>query len=184
MLSLKTVGRRFEVPLKVISGGSGIVHAIISETDQTQIPSYIFVPPRRIARVLHPTALKPRHVVETPIGMRFIVGENGPSEQVEGVLWQSFRLFQVTHQLSWTRRKSVIDAVTKQKREDGIQNLGMIHVALEPTDREEDERRLATQVEKARYITNADVRSDDLIGDYRVIRSDEMLGVTIGMVQY
>lgn len=184
MLSLKTVGRSFEVPLEVTWNGSGTILAVISETDQTQIPSYIFVPPRQLARVKTPTALKPRHVVKTPSGLEYIVGENGPSEQIEGVLWQSFRLFQVTHYLPWRRRGTVVDPVTKLKKEGAMVELGEIPIAIEPTDREEDERRLSTRIEEARYLAAHQIKSDDYVGDYRATRADEMLGITIGMLSY
>jgi hypothetical protein len=184
MLSLQTVGRAFEVPLKIIGNGSGTVMAVMGETDQTQIPSYVFVPPRQLARVVYPTALKPRHVVETPSGLQFIVAENGPSEHVEGILWQSLRMFRVTHHLQWTRRTKVIDPVTRLSTEGPPQNMGVIPLALEPTDREVDERRLSTQIEMARYLSAEDIRSDDLLGEHRVVRADEILGITIGMVTY
>lgn len=184
MLSLETVGRRFEVPLKIIGGGSGVVYAVISEADQTQIPSYVFVPPRHLVRLRYPTALHPRHVVQTPTGMRFIVGDNGPSEQVEGVLWQSFRLFQVTHDVRWVRRGKTLDPVTKLMREGAPVDMGLIPVAIEPTDREENDRHLSTSAEQARYIAAAMIHSDDMLGDYRANRADEVLGVTIGMLTY
>lgn len=184
MLTLKTVGRSFEVPLKVTWNGSGVIHAVISETDQSQIPSYVFVPPRQLARVKHPTALRTRHVVKTPSGLEYIVGENGPSEQIEGVLWQSFRLFQVTDYLLWTRRGEKLDPVTRLKREGKPESLGLIPLAVEPTDREEDERRLATRIEQARYISAHPLQADDYVGDYRIVRADDVLGVTIGMLNY
>lgn len=184
MLSLKTVGRAFETPLEIVGGGSGTVLAVIGETDQTQIPSYVFVPPRQLARVVFPTALRPRHVVRTPSGNQYIVAENGPSEQVEGVLWQSFRLFEVTHHLMWSRRQTILDTVTRLPKEGNIEELGVIPLALEPTDREVDERRLSTQIEMARYLAAADVKADDLIGEHRVVRADTTLGITIGMVTY
>src|SRR3546814_2745455 len=41
-------------------------------------------------------------------------------------------------------------------------DLGKIWIAIEPTDREENERRMNTSFERARFITASDVRADDL----------------------
>jgi hypothetical protein len=184
MLSLKTVGKRFETSLKVIAGGSGTVSGIITETDQSQVPSYIFVPPRHIFRMTYPTALKVGQVVETPTKLRFIVGDNGPSEQTEGVLWQSFRLFQATHYLPWTRRSTVMDPTTHLEKDGPVIRQGDIWIAIEPTDREELDRRIRASAERARFIAGVDIKADDLIGDYEVIRADLQLGLQIGVLTY
>jgi len=160
------------------------VSGIITETDQSQVPSYIFVPPRHIYRMTYPTALKVGQVVETPTNLRFIVGDNGPSEQSEGVLWQSFRLFQATHYLPWTRRTTTIDPITRLDRDAVPEDKGNIWVAIEPTDREELDRRIKHSAERARFISGENVEADDLIGDYEVIRSDRQLGLQIGVLTY
>jgi hypothetical protein len=175
--------KRFLAPVEVISGGSGTLRGIISETDQSQVPSYIFVAPRHVFRVMSPTATRLGMVIRTPNGEVYIVGDNGPSEHAQGTLWESFRLFRATHRLPWRQRTTIIDPVTKQKTEGPLVSRGDIWIAVEPTDREEAERRMNSSFERARYITPADVEADDLIGDHKVIRADLQLGLKIGFLQ-
>lgn len=181
-LSLKTVGKRFEITLSVIDRGSGRIAGVMTETDQSQVPSYIFVPPRHVFRTAFPTALKPGMVVQTPAGMRYLVGENGPSEQTEGTLWMSFRLYQITGRYSWVRRTTTIDPITKTPRAGAPTALGNIWAVIEPTDREEPDRKMQLSMEKARFLSGHPVEADDLLGPYRVLRSDHVLGVYIGFL--
>ncbi|WOF44359.1 hypothetical protein KNJ79_05350 [Sphingopyxis indica] len=183
VVSLASVTDRFLTPIQVIAGGIGTVFGVISETDQTQVPSYIFVPPRHVLRTRHPTPVRLGMVIRTPAGEVFIVGDNGPSEHASGTLWDSYRLFRATHQLQWKRRTYVVDPVTKQKADAPPANMGLIWVGVEPTDREENERRMNTTFERARFITAANVQADDLLGEYEVIRSDTQLGLQIGFLQ-
>lgn len=184
MLSLKTVGRRFETEAEIIAGGSGKVRGIITETDQNQAPSYIFIAPRHIFRTRWPTPVRPGMVMQTEASGLFILGDNGPSERSEGVLFQSFRMFQVTHKLRWQRRGRILDPITRLETEGVQQDLGDIYVAIEPTDREELDRRIAMSAEKARILTGVAIQADDMVGDYKVVRADVQLGIRVGMLEY
>src|SRR3546814_13312572 len=81
-----------------------LFRSVITETDQNQVPSYIFVSPRHVLRTRHPSAVRLGMVVRTQNGEVFIVGDNGPGEHAQGILWERFRLFRATGQMSWTRR--------------------------------------------------------------------------------
>ena len=182
MVSLRSVGARFEIPFTVIEGGRGQVMGILSETDQNAQPSYIFVQPRHVLRATAPTAIKPGMVLQSPSGAPFIVGANGPSETPDGTLWQSFRLFEPTGRYDWVRRTTVLDPISKQPREGVPQNLGKIWVAIEPLDREAFDRTLRTSFEQTRFITGAAVLSDDLIDNRAVTKVDKQLGLSIGVL--
>src|SRR5690554_4783993 len=105
-MRLKNVGRRFEVELTVLEGGSGTVRGEILEANQLSVPTYSFVLPRLILRSRVPHSVKPRMALRAPSGEVYLVGRNGPSDQPEGTLWQSYRLFQTTGQCLWQRRKT------------------------------------------------------------------------------
>lgn len=186
-LTLKSVGRRFEVTLDVIEGGTGQVTGVLIETDQTQAPSYVFVPPRRIFRVNTPTVLPLGVVLRSPHGMRYLVGANGPSEQPEGVLWQSYRLYQVTQQVEWRRRTRIKDPITNEDRDGPVESLGLIWATIEPTDREELDRRAHLSAEKARVLTGREILADDILvgeNEYEITRVDKVLGLRVGFVTY
>jgi hypothetical protein len=183
MLSRKTIHKQFQSRFQVIDGGSGFVMGNISEADQSQIPAYAFVSDRHVFRTNYPTALRSGMVIKSPAGDLYIVADNGPSEQEIGILWQSFRLFAVSHKLPWMRRTTTLDPVTKLPRESGQQDLGDIYVTLETLDREEEDRKIGASFEKYRIISGKPIEHDDLIGEHTVIRADRTLGVWIGVVR-
>jgi hypothetical protein len=182
MASLSKVGRRFEVPFTIIEGGSGVIRGVMSEADQKQIPVYAFVNPRHVLRTPLKTALRTGMVVRSQSGAVFIVGENGPSEQPEGTIWMSWRLFDATQQVHWTRRRKTIDPVTRLERDQGFDDLGLIWAAIEPLDREVSDFRMSASFEQARIITGQPIKHDDLIDERKVTRSERALGVTIGVL--
>jgi hypothetical protein len=182
MASLKKVGRRFEVPLTVIEGGSGTIFGVVSETDQKQIPVYAFVNSRHVLRTKVNSPVKLGMVVQTASGTKFIVGENGPSEQAEGTLWMSWRLFEATQQVTWQRRKKVIDVVTELERDDGLEDLGSFWAAVEPLDREVSDFRMSASFEQSRIITGRPIKHDDLVDGRKVTRADPALGIIIGVL--
>jgi hypothetical protein len=182
MASLSKVGRRFEVPFTVVEGGSGVVHGVMSETDQKQIPVYAFVNSRHVLRTKVKTALKPGMVLRTPSGSHFIVGNNGPSEQAEGTIWISWRLFEATQQVQWKRRVKVVDTVTQLERDDGYTDPVAIWAAVEPLDREVGDFRMSASFEQSRIITGQPLQHDDLIDDRKVTRAERTLGIIIGVI--
>jgi len=182
MVSLASVGQRYEVSFRVVEGGTGTVMGILSETDQNSQPSYVFVKPRHVLRTRARTAIRAGMVLQSPIGAYFIVGENGPSEQPQGTIWQSFRLFEPTGRYLWTRRAKVKDPITKQDREGPIQNMGLIWAALEPLDREQADREMRVNFEQARFITGAPIKPSDLIDNRPITKVDKQLGLAIGVL--
>jgi len=183
MVSLASVASRFEISFQVIEGGSGNVVGVLSETEQGSQPSYVFVSPRHVLRVRLPNALREGMVIRTPSGDRFIVGHNGPSEGRSGTLFQSYRLFEPTGQYLWQRRSKTVDPVTNVEREGAPVTMGTVWAALEQIDREQFDSKLRASFEIARFITGANVQSDDLIDGRRVTRSDVTLGLRIGTIQ-
>lgn len=183
MASLKTVGSRFDTLFVVIAGGSGYIRGELTETEQNSQPSYVFVAPRHVLRTRFPTPVKAGMVIRAPAGDVFIIGENGPSETSKGTIWQSFRLFEATGQYNWTRRKMVIDTITKQEKDTGQrENLGLIWAALEPLDRQQVDRELHYAFGQSRIITGAPIHSDDIVDNRTVSKLDKQLGLSIGLL--
>jgi len=182
MVSLATVGERFDIAFRVIEGGSGIITGVLSETDQNAQPAYVFVNPRHVLRTVYPTALKIGMVIESLQGSKFIVGDNGPSENWRGTLFQSFRLFEPTGRYSWKRRTRIVDPITKAERDGPLETLGTIWAAIEALEREVNDSRLRQSFEQNRFITGAPVQSDDLIDNRPITKVDKQLGLQIGVL--
>jgi hypothetical protein len=182
MVSLKSVAQRFYFYFDVIEGGTGRVRGLLTETEQQSQPSYVFVQPRHVFRAPFPTPLRPGMVIRANSGDVYIVGENGPSEQKEGTLWQSFRLFEATSRVRWKRRKKVTDSITNLERDDGEEDLGLIWAAVEPLDRELMDREIRHSFEQKRIIVGRNVKSGDLIDNRPITKVDTQLGLRIGII--
>lgn len=182
MARLAKVGARFRIPLQIVESGSGTIMGEVTEADQKQIPVYAFVNPRHVLRTAAASPVKTGMVIRTPAGQHFIVGSNGPSEQAEGTLWQSWRLFEATSKVSWQRRKKIVDTVTQLERDDGLEDLGTIWAAIEPLDREVSDFRMSASFEQSRVITGKTIKHDDLIDGRKVTRAEPTLGVIIGVL--
>ena len=183
MVSLKTVGSRFNTHFVVVQNGSGIVFGELSETEQNSQPSYVFVAPRHVMRTRYPTAVKPGMVLRSPAGEHFIVGDNGPSEQRSGTIWISFRLFEATGKYRWTRRQKIIDPITRQEQDTGKSvDMGMIWAAIEPMDRLAFDREIHYSFGQARIITGSPIRENDLVDNRAVSKLDKQLGLSIAML--
>lgn len=182
MSLLKKITAKFAIQFDVIGGQSGVIRGVMSETDQNSQPSYIFVAPRHVLRVEHPTAFSDGTVIRSPGGDVYLVGYNGPSETWHGTLWKSFRLFRISGQYSWERRTRVQDPITRVDKEGPVEDKGLIWAVIEPMDREQSDREMRQNFEQARFITNAAVVADDVIDGRRVTKVDRQLGLSIGVL--
>lgn len=182
MVSLSSVQTRFEVPLQVIEGGSGTLRGVLSEAEQNSQPTYVFAHPRRVLRVRDWVPIATGMVVTAPSGEKLLVGENGPSDSWRGVLWKSFRMFAVTHQVEWKRRQMTIDVITGLERDIGEVLLGTPWAVMEPSDRELNDSKLRRTFEQSRFICGAQVLADDLINGQKVTKIDTQLGLRVGML--
>lgn len=180
MVSLTSVSERFHIPWTLIAGGTGQVVGTVSETDQTSQPSYVFVRPRHVFRTRFPTSLKAGMVIQSPHGLVFIVGDNGPSELREGVLWQSFRVFEPTGKYLWQRRTTTLDPVTRIETEGTPQTMGVVYAAIETMDRLQLDREMRQNFEQQRFITGSEILPDDIFDNRIVTKVDKQLGLAIG----
>lgn len=171
------------MPFEVIEGGIGYVRGLLTETEQQSQPSYVFVQPRHVFRAPFPTALKAGMVIRSPSGDVYVVGDNGPSEQKEGTLWMSFRLFEASGQYVWSRRVKTTDPITKLDRDiSEPEPIGTVWAVLEPLDREQMDREIRQNFEQRRVLTGAMILSGDLIDNRPVTKVDTQLGLRIGIL--
>lgn len=181
MVSLRSVQRRFEIPLEVIAGGSGTFHGVLSEAEQNSQPTYVFAHPRKVLRVAPNCPIKLGMLVLTPTGERLLVGDNGPSETWRGALWRSFRMFAVTRQVTWTRRRFSIDPITQLRRDIGEEAMGTPWMSIEPMDRETNDSKLHHSFETVRFISGEEIQADDLLDGHPVTKCDVQLGLRVGV---
>lgn len=173
MPSLRKVNDRFLERIGVIEGGSGYFLGIVDEPSQGTIPAYQFTSPRRLVRTNPGVPLKSGMVIRTKGKATYIVGDLGDSDDI----FQSFRLFEVTGRYLWQTRGQVIDPVTELPSEEALIDKGMIWGTYEPDSKEAIDRQLHLDMESGRFITNADLKRDDIVDGKRVTRVDHVLGL-------
>lgn len=180
MPSLSDTARRFEIPLDDVTAGTSFL-ATLTEPQPTNPPAFQFTNERRLLRVRDGVADPVGHVVETPAGERFVVADHGYSEsRGTRVIFRSYRLYQVTHELTWERRQKLIDPVTKVERDVGYVPVGTGTVlGAYETEREVLDRGLRSNFEAGRFITNAAVQREDRLGGRQVVRVDRLLSIWI-----
>lgn len=182
MVSLKSVQSRFEMPFEVVEGGSGQLRGVIGEAPQTAQPSNIFVAPRQVLRVPAQSLAGPRMVIRTPAGGHFLLGNNGRGEVAQGTLWNSFRLFEINHKVTWKRRVKEEDLITGLAQDVGLVALGTVWCVTEVIDRENLDRKLHESQEQIRFLCGAEVLADDILDGRKVIRSEVQLGLRVGVL--
>ena len=178
MPSLQKANNRFLTRLQVIDQGSGFFQGIVDEPSQGTIPSYQFTNGRRILRTNPGVPVRAGMVIKTEGGSTFITGTLGNDDLV----FQSFRLFEVTGKYSWQTRGKSINPVTKLPQDTGLISKGDIWGVYEPSSQEVFDRQLHLDLEAGNFITNADIQRDDMINGKRVTRVDGVLGVKLAVL--
>lgn len=181
MLSLASSDDKFKTSFEIIENGVGVFKGIIDEISQTQVPSYVFSPPRRLLRVDKLLPLTTKMILRTQGGTIYLIGQHGDSETAQGVVFRSFRLFQADeHKFHWQRRVSVQHSVVKLKETENIQDMTPAYIwgSYEPTP-EQFDRETHISNETARFITNHPLQRQDRIDGKDVVRVDEQLGLFI-----
>jgi len=173
---LDLVDDRFHIPLEIVEGGSGRFMGTIDEPNQAAPAAYVFSRPRRMLRVDFFSDIRPGYVIRTGLGQEFMVGSHGGSE-MRGGTFKSFRLFEVTGTMQWSRRVPTINPVTHLPEEDLLESLGVVRVVYEPEQREAFDRQFRASFETAKVLTTQPALRDDLLDEMKVTRTEPTLGL-------
>lgn len=170
--------RRFQSVYRTIDGRQ--FHGEIMNAPET-IGSYDnFLTPRRILKV-GPNAGLELGTTVVIAGRKYVLGDNGESEQYGAINYRSYKLFQVDKSLSWSRKVRGKDPVTGIEREYAPEDLGMIWCALEPLRSVVDDFNVPQNM--YRLLTGADIQAGDLIDNRLSVHNVELLlGVRVAEV--
>lgn len=177
MPELARIGARFDTRLRDIRGRGFIGRfAKVPEGNPTST-----VPQKRLLRVHQDCFLKAGDIVLDHVGIKYLLAEGPTGMARDAVVNRSFRCIEVDQYLSWTRRGKRLDPVTRLQVDDAAVDLGMIWCNIEPREeRLERSSKVASNYEKWRLYTNADVQIDDLVGGrYVVVRTETVAGVRV-----
>ena len=167
---------KFDIEFSVIDKGSGRFHGALEDIDLSEGSTLEWVAPRRILKVPVNLPLKGGMVVQSPLGVKYMVARYSPSETSMGQPFRAFKLYEATTVASLQRRSSTIDPRTQLPKEGALGDPVEIYASFEPLQ-EAFDRELRIPNEKTRLITNEPIQHGDLINGETVIEVHEFLGL-------
>ncbi len=146
----------------------------------TALPTSVFVAPRIGLRVKPGMPVAARDTFTDPAG-RVLIAGNWDLPLSAGIGWSRCHvLFQATDLVTWKRRETKPDPVTRQLISDGPPvEKGPIWVSIESYTRGDEDPGLRITTDRLRIITGAPIRLGDIINDKTVKRLNHTLGVSI-----
>lgn len=150
---------------------------LLDIADTTRVTN--FHSSRRLLRVRPNSPVRVADLIQTDTAQIFLCASHGDGF-VGKMVYRYFKLYEMDSTAMWQRRITSEDIVTGLERSDELTDMGIIYFALEQAGTISDKLHISTG--KYSVITNADLQPSDIIGDYNVLRSDKLLGVTIAEV--
>lgn len=131
---------------------------------------------RRILRVNDSTPIECGTIFKTPKGYEYLCAENGSSEYPGSDL-KTYLALPINRTFEWTRKGVEIDPLTGMKRKETVESLGFVKVCFNPDGEKEDSFQIPQ--DKIKVVLKDEVLIGDYLGEYRVKKIDEMLGVKV-----
>lgn len=181
MPSLERTARRFLSTYQKVDGT--IFEGTIFHADEGQVPSYDWANMRLLMRTPPDTPVVARDEIFDTFGRRFLVAEHGAGQLMDRRLYRVWRLIELTHQVTWTRATTSVDALSQETKKTGITSLGPIWVAMEPYGREMPDRMFKVSEQMHRVVTGQALQLNDLLDNKVVKRLDTVLGVLLAEIQ-
>lgn len=172
MISLKSVGSRFNEPVRIVGGPK--TYARIQRASDGGAPGVEFALPKTTLRVRPSSIITAGLVVELPGGDKFLTAEH--SETAE---YRTFHLFQTDRRVSWTKPNTRLHPVSKQPVGNGSESMGMIWVMWERTRREFMDLSIRIAQENYMVATGAEVEMGHYIDGKMVKRVSHAMGVRV-----
>ena len=177
-MELENVGERFRQEFKTTAGRK-FLGAIFHPT-VTNSQAEGFQTPRRILRVSKATDFLLNQVVTTKAGRKYLCAHNGEGE-LDGLIYRTYRLFEMDQSFSWERRTNTTDTVTGLPKTSSFTSQGTILCAIEPLGDIKDQ--LQVPDPQYRLITNSAIQDQDRIdGRLTVKHVERLLGVYVADV--
>jgi len=166
------VGRRFRSKFKTIEGRE-FYGQILEPPDTSRVSNFLSA--RRYLRTQPDTKIKARDVVIVT-GQKYVVAEHGTGFYVTPI-YKHFKMFEVDMiEQAWGAR-SVNHPVTGQPETIRDVDKGMVHISIQPAALVQDSTLIPQEMEIG--VSNVDLQVEDKVGNFIVIKSDKVLGVTL-----
>lgn len=176
-MRMEATRSKFDIDFDVIENGSGTFRGALEDVGLSEGATVNWVAPRRILKVSPKLHIKPRMVIQSRFGIKYMVAGLSPSETSMGSPFTAFRLYQVTSVATLVTRSTTIDVRTGLEKEGIESDPVNIYVSYEPLQ-EAFDRELRIPNEKHRIITNYPLSRGDLVDDETVIEVNDAIGLT------
>ena len=160
-----------------VLGGPRLVGRIHRPSD-TDRPGVEFATPKTTLRVSNRSIVKPRMVIETPGGDKYLVADHSRQKD-----YNTYHLFETDRQVEWKRGQTVQDPVTKRDIAVSPQTMGTIWVMWERARREFMDLNIRVSQDSSLIATGADLQINDTVDGMIVRRVSQALGVTVAELQ-
>ena len=176
MPSISKTGHRFRETF-VTEAGIPFLGTLFP-ADEGDVPSYDFSTPRLFLRVGPDCPARTRSILVDQHDRYFLLADHDLTNH-----YRTHRLFQLTHEVPWSRVTTVKDALTGLARRTGESNLGPLRCLIEMYGRETPDPGMKVKEEVRRVITGAEIQLGDKIDGMIVKRLDPVLGVFLAEIQ-
>lgn len=147
--------------------GGGAVRGLLSEVPSTGTEPTHF----RTLLVRKPSPVKIGNVLFGPGGNGLLLLEH-PSDFWWAV---TFKVLFISRKVSWKRPVKVIDPVSKMKKDNGYQDMGLLYLNFDTGKKINGD----LDAVKYQFYTGQDVRVDDVVGGRNVKRIVDSYGVKL-----
>ena len=176
-MRMQATRAKFDTQFDVIENGSGVFFGALEDIDLPEGSTINWVAPRRILKVAPNLHIKPRMVIQSRAGLKYMIANHSPSNTSMGDPFTAYRLYQVGGVAELIRRTSTTDVRTGLEKEGPPTDPIDIYVSYEPLQ-EAFDRELRIPNEKVRLITNAEIQRSDRIDGEQVIEVHNALGLS------
>lgn len=176
-MRMEATRSKFDIDFSVIENGSGTFQGALEDIDLPEGATVNWVAPRRVLKVSPKLHIKPRMVIQSRMGIKYMVAGLSPSETSMGSPFTAFRLYQVTGVSQLVTRTTTVDVRTGLEKEGVPSDPINIYVSYEPLQ-EAFDRELRIPNEKHRIITNYPLNRGDLVDGETVIEVNDAIGLS------
>lgn len=181
MPSLSSVVKRFASTYQKTDGST--FKGTIFHADEGSLPSGGFNTERLLLRTSPNESLSAKDEFFDSFGRRFLVARHGAGQLEGSRLYKTWRLIQLTHEMTWEREDTILDALTGEKKATGMVNLGTVWGSFEPLGGGEGDGKISVRQQMHLVVTGSDVQLNDRLDNKLVRQIDESLGVYIVELQ-
>lgn len=181
MVSLTTVGRRFESLMVTVDGVP--FYGTIEPNVEGRQSTYDFSEARLILRVDNDAPVHSRDVIVDTVGRRFLLADHDTLYTAGQVEYRTHRLYPANKLFKWEREQSQLDPLTGLPKGEGLQLVGQYWGLIERLEREFTDPGLRIREDRHRLVTGQEVQIGDVIDGKVVRRVDPAVGIFLAELQ-